>query len=340
MATRSQKVKLGIFLTAGIVLLAGSIAAISGIGLFRDRVPYFVEFRQTVAGLEEGAPVTLQGVNVGTVAGIRVHPSNSDVVEVRIRVDRNTPIREDTKAYINMQGVTGLKFIELDGGTPEADLLEPGSEIAAGRSMMEQLTGQASDIGLKVEKLLNNALYLTRETNRERVDEVLVNAESSSQDLSKVSEELRLTLESTRQVVEENREPVTELIARTNRTSEKTDKVMTELQELTRLANRALAEAEIPEAVGELRETNAMIQERLESFEMGETIEMVTAALDRLTAFLDDLSTTVDQNKDQLRATIQNMRVATESFKELARSLERNPSRLFFGDDPPDRKLP
>ncbi|MFW5968730.1 MAG: MlaD family protein [Persicimonas sp.] len=340
MATRAQKVKLGVFLTAATVLLIGTIAVLSGIGLFSDRVPYFIEFRQSVAGLEVGAPVTLRGVNVGTVAGIRVQPENSEVVEVRIRVDRKTPIRSDTRAFINMQGVTGLKFIELDSGSRDAELLEPGSEITAGRSVMEQLTGQASDIGLKVEKLLNNALYLTRERNRRSVDEIIANTESSSQDLERVSDDLRLTLEAVREVVDENREPVTELIARTNRTSEQTEQVLTEFGELTRLATQALSRAELPEAVSEVRQTNAMIQRRLETLEMGETLDTVTVALERLSALLDDLSTTVDQNKDQLRAIIQNMRMATESFKELARTLQDQPSRLFFDDRPRDRDLP
>lgn len=340
MATRSQKVKLGVFLTGAFILLVLIVAVLSGIGLWEDRVPYFIEFRESVSGLEEGAPVSLNGVEVGTVDAMRVQPQNSEIVEVRIRVDQDTPVKTDAKAFVNMQGVTGLKYIELSGGSAGAEPLEPGSEIEAGRSVMTQLTGQASDIGLKVEKMLNNVLYLTRESNRERFDRILANAEDSSQDLDQVSADLSATANATRQLVEENREPLTELIENANRTSERTDETLTELLALTRAAQQALDGAQIPQTVSEVRETNAMLQDRLESVEMNDLLQRATTALDRLTALLDDLGSTVDQNRDQLRATIQNMRMAAESFKELARSLQSQPSRLFFDDDPEERQLP
>ena len=76
-----------------------------------------------------------------------------------------------------MQGITGLKFIELAEGTAGTERLPPGSRIEAGQTMLEQLTGRASDIGLKVEKVLNNVLYITRPENRRRVDSILASTD-------------------------------------------------------------------------------------------------------------------------------------------------------------------
>ncbi|MFP4597369.1 MAG: MlaD family protein [Persicimonas sp.] len=340
MATRSQKIKLGAFLTATLVLFIGTVVVLTGMGLWEERAPYYVEFRQSVSGLETGAPVKLRGVRVGTVEEIRVHPENVEIVEVRIKVDKGTPIKTDTKAFINMQGITGLKFVELAQGTANAPELPPGSEIQAGRSMMEQLTGRASDIGLKVEKLLNNTLHMTRESNQRRVDSIVENTEQTTDNLAQVTGELNATLQVTRALVEDNRPTIDELLENANQTSVSTNQVLDEVALLTGLARREIEQAQVAAAVGELRETNSMFQERLEDMEMGTTMQKVTTALDTLTVLLDNLSQTVNQNQDQLRATVYNLRVAAESFKELARSLRAKPSRLLFSDEPEPRDLP
>jgi phospholipid/cholesterol/gamma-HCH transport system substrate-binding protein len=340
MATRTQKVKLGVFLVAATVLFAATIIVLTGMGLWEERTTYYIKFRESVSGLEQGAPVKLTGVRVGTVDGIRVDPDNVEIVEVRIQVDKGTPVKTDTRAYVNMQGITGLKFVELRRGTAEAKALPAGSEIQAGRSMMEQLTGRATDIGLKVEKLLNNALYVTRETNQERVDDIMVNTEQTTRQMAEASEELTLTLQSTRSLIEDNRPLIESLLTEVHQTSRKTNNVLDEVAQLTATSQRTIEDAQVPTAVDELRHTNMLVQQRLESVEFAETIEKSAVALDSLTVLLNNLSQTVSQNQDQLRATLFNFRLAAESFKELARSLRAKPSRLLFDDQPKPRELP
>jgi phospholipid/cholesterol/gamma-HCH transport system substrate-binding protein len=340
MATRSQKVKLGVFLTASAVLFAVTVIVLTGMGLWEERSTYYIEYRQSVSGLEKGAPVKLRGVRVGTVDAIQVDPDNVEVVEVRIQVDKNSPIKTDTKAFVNMQGITGLKFVELASGTAEADLLPPGSEIAGGESLVEQLTGRATDIGLKVEKLLNNILHMTRDKNQKALDEVVANTQATTANLAGLSSELTRTLEVTRELVSNNRESIDQLIDNANETSQRTNQVLAEVSRLTTTARGIAEESKIPQTIAEFRQTNVMVQERLEGLEVGGTMQRVSAALDTLTALLNNLSQTVNQNQDQLRATVYNFRQAAESFKELARSLRSRPSRLFFDEEPAPRELP
>ncbi len=340
MATRSQKVKLGVFLTTTTLLLIIVVAVLTGLGLWQERLPYYIEFRQSVSGLESGAPVKLRGVRVGTVDGIRVNPKNVEIVEVRIEVDKGTPIKTDTKAYINMQGITGLKFIELGGGTAKAKRLPAGSEIQAGQSMFEQLTGRATDIGVKVEKLLNNILYMTREKNQKRVDDIVSSTKQTTEHLAEVTDQLTKTLEVTRQIAVDNRQTIAALLKNANETSTKTNQVLGEINRLATNANGVLAQSKIPETVAQFRQTNQMVQEQLRSLNAGTAMQKVTVALDTLTTLLQNLSQTVNQNQDQIRATLYNLRQAAESFKELARSLNAKPSRLFFNEKPKQRKLP
>ena len=43
-----------------------------------------------------------------------------------VRVLKSTPIKTDTVASLKLQGITGVVFIELTGGSPKAHLLSEG----------------------------------------------------------------------------------------------------------------------------------------------------------------------------------------------------------------------
>lgn len=341
MATRSQKVKLGVFLTVSIVLFVGTLIVLTGMEMWQERTLYYVNFTESVSGLEKGAPVKLRGVRVGTVDDIRVEPGNVEVVEVTLAVERGTPIKRDTKAYINMQGITGLKFIELQGGTADAERLPPGGNIPPGKGLLDELTGRASDIGLKIEKVLNNTLYMTRQENQKKVDAILTHAESSMASLDSLAAELEATLRAVRALIEANHDNAGELLVNLNQAAAQLSHTLRDVQATSTEIRGTVAGMDLPETVAGVRETNALVQQRLQSMEVGEAVQRVTATLGTLQVLLQQLTETVGQNQHQISATMQNLRQATQSLKEFSRDLElREKNSLIFGDAPEERELP
>ena len=61
----------------------------------------------SVSGLQEGGQVLYRGIPVGRVAEIRIDPDNVENVLVTVEIDRETPIKQDTVATLEMQGLTG-----------------------------------------------------------------------------------------------------------------------------------------------------------------------------------------------------------------------------------------
>jgi phospholipid/cholesterol/gamma-HCH transport system substrate-binding protein len=340
MATKSQKVKLGIFLIATVVLFIVSLVLITGMEMWEDQDRYYIEFSESVSGLEIGAPVKLRGVGVGSVTDIKLDPKNVEIVKVFVSVEEGTPIKTDTKAFINMQGITGLKFIELAEGTAGAKRLPPGSRIEAGQTVLEQLTGRASDIGLKVEKVLNNVLYITRPENRRRVDSILASTDESMDNLNQLSEDTRLTLQEARKVVKENREPFNELMVSLNENSRRANTMMDEISATSAETRQTIQGMKLAETVAGVRETNTMVQKRLETLDVGGTMKQVASALDTFRVLLTEVTETLSQNQDQFRATMYNLRMASESLKEFSRSLESKPSRLIFDEEQRERNMP
>jgi phospholipid/cholesterol/gamma-HCH transport system substrate-binding protein len=79
----------------------------------RDYNRYEIYFNGSVSGLDRGAAVRYLGVGVGRVVDIRIDPRDSSRVEVIVDIDSRTPISAYTAAQLNLQGVTGLLYIDL-----------------------------------------------------------------------------------------------------------------------------------------------------------------------------------------------------------------------------------
>ena len=78
---------------------------------------------ESVAGLNLNAPVKYNGVDVGKVQSIQLDRANPQRVQLIFAIERGTPIKVDTVAVLKTQGLTGIAYVELDGGAKNAALL-------------------------------------------------------------------------------------------------------------------------------------------------------------------------------------------------------------------------
>ena len=104
--------------------IAAALFAIWLVGTgHRDDVLYRIHFAESVSGMAVGDPVKFHGVDVGTVKAISLDPADPRLVQADIRLRKDAPVKTDTKATLKLKGITGVVFIELDGGSPDAPSL-------------------------------------------------------------------------------------------------------------------------------------------------------------------------------------------------------------------------
>lgn len=88
----------------------------------QNRELYYTYFYDSVSGLNERAAVRYNGVPVGFVESISLVTEPEEAVRLGLRLDPSTPLRTDTYASLQHQGITGLLFVELKsrgtGGDP------------------------------------------------------------------------------------------------------------------------------------------------------------------------------------------------------------------------------
>jgi phospholipid/cholesterol/gamma-HCH transport system substrate-binding protein len=285
MTTRTQKIKLGLFIVLSALVIGGLLAAFLGIGI-APRARYYV-FTDDAEGLDVSVPVKLRGVRVGRVTELQLVTEGRPGVRVEVQVDRDTAIHSDARAYFELAGVSGLKLINIRDGTPKAPRLPPGSEIPAGETTLDKLSTQAEQLLARASKVLDST------------DRLLTGLNRTTEKLS--SDEVDRTLKDTQKLVSEFGRAATEL-------------------------NRMVAESRQP-----LRRT------LLAADQMGQRTDTV---LQNLNQTILELRGVVRQNDGDVRATMDNLREASRSFKTLSQELRRRPNRLLFGGAPAEREFP
>jgi phospholipid/cholesterol/gamma-HCH transport system substrate-binding protein len=150
--TRADLVRVGLFVLAAGAVLVGSLLWIAGSNFFRTVDSYTIVFDDSVSGLTPSAQVEYQGVVVGKVRDVWLTNDLPAKVAVTVDVEPGTPVRTDTVAALIGSLVTGIKFIQFQGGT--GDPLPPGGVIRGDVTSLEQFRDQVAEISDRASKIM------------------------------------------------------------------------------------------------------------------------------------------------------------------------------------------
>lgn len=124
METKAHHALVGIFV---LLLTAAGLFAflwLSQAQFDREYRAYDVIFEGPVRGLRTASEVRFNGIQVGEVTDLGLNPENPGEVIARIRVDAATPVKVDSTAQLEPQGLTGLSYLQISAGSAEAARLE------------------------------------------------------------------------------------------------------------------------------------------------------------------------------------------------------------------------
>lgn len=177
-----------VFLTIGII-----IALWLSVGLHTKTYDYYtIYMKESVAGLSVSASVKYNGVDVGIVKKISLNEKNPNQVTLVIAVNDDTPITTATRATLNMQGVTGIAYVELrdakDAGPGQPLKAQAGEKYpviptspsllfrmdVAVERISEDLQGVVDSVGMVFNKK-NGALFQDTLSNVEVLTRTLKN---------------------------------------------------------------------------------------------------------------------------------------------------------------------
>lgn len=115
--------RVGLFIS---VLIIAAFFALGWLAANRNntrQLTYAIYFNNSVNGLSLGSPVKLKGIEIGNVKEIKFSSYEDDQILVLADIDSDAPIRKDTKASLQLQGITGTSMISLENtNKPDAPI--------------------------------------------------------------------------------------------------------------------------------------------------------------------------------------------------------------------------
>ena len=264
---------------------------------------YYAYFQgESLSGLEQGALVKYTGVPIGKVDKITYQPRDLSRVKVTLTVQPDFPMKPDMYATTGLLGITGLKYVEILGGTSTAPLLKNGGEIPTRASMFSSISGKAEAIIAKVELLINNLNQLSNPDSLKSLRFLVENVTAITSDVRKIAGNMAPKIDT-----------------------------------ITSSAERIMSKAD--RIAGNVQTITGSIDTAFPAKRIARTIASVDSAAMAIKLVADNLSLLVRQSREDFSVSMQNLREATESANQLTKMLAENPSLLLRNESQKEREL-
>src|SRR5487761_798540 len=201
METRAPYVAVGAFVLAIVSLAFGAVLWLGRVEFSQVAERYYIFFRGSGAGLGKGSSVQYNGIPVGRVIDVRVDPDN--IAQIQVTVGINTElvsIRSDARALLDTNILSGVSTVQIRGGTQDSPVLEPKhghhyAIIKPARSELEQVKASLPELTGELKSVAANLNALLSAQNRQAVTDSLANIRTVTAALAAHSQDLGATLD-------------------------------------------------------------------------------------------------------------------------------------------------
>jgi phospholipid/cholesterol/gamma-HCH transport system substrate-binding protein len=297
--TAAQKFRLGIFVIIGMAILAAFIIIPIGMKMSQHQKTYISYFEgESLQGLEQGAAVKFNGVAIGTVQRVTYTAEDINKMKVELSVMESFPMRVDMYATTGLIGITGLKYVEISGGSNGAAMLKPGGEVPTRSSLFASVGEKAEVLIGKVETLLNHLNTVTDPDSLRSVKVVMDNLAGLTGDARTVFSSVGDAVPAAVRIIDTVQLAVSEI-----------HKITRDVKELTDTLKNGVNGADI-----------SAIMARADTTVMS------------VKALTENLSLMVLQTREDFSVSMENLRETLENANQLMKMLAENPSLLIRGE--------
>jgi len=277
---------------------------------------YLAYMRESVAGLSVNSTVKYRGVDVGRVKAIALSPDNPEEVLLTMEIVRGTPIKTDTVAVLETQGLTGLATVNLTGGSRDA----PSLQAQEGQVYPVIKTGPS--LFFRLDEAVSRLL------SEEGLAQLLVDLDTAAKGAAKVlDEENRVLLKKT---IKDLADVAQTVAAHKTQIEQSLDGAARSADNLVKLT--ASLNAQVPTLLAGINKS----------------VVALGTATDELARTSKTVGTVVNEARPELQqftrrtlpeagSLVTELRQLTSTLTRVARDFEREPSSLVFGRKTPPR---
>jgi phospholipid/cholesterol/gamma-HCH transport system substrate-binding protein len=307
LATETHKFQVGMFVIASSIIAVAGLIWLGASRYFEKTEPFVTYFNESVQGLDVGAAVKFRGVTAGRVAAIRIAPDN-ELIEVRMEIDPDVAqaIRRDptVRATLELSGITGLRYVEIDrrqgdalNQSPTLSFAPPAEVIPSARSSFKAIQAALSDV-------------------YDRFMQV---------DYKGISDDARRALQAATTLL--NDERIDAVLTNLKATTQAAQQVVKNLEHMT-------AGVRLAPAVNNATQATAEARQLFTDLTKGKTGQELVRAIVQLNALVQS----TQQAVLTMQYTLERLDRTAVNLQGLTDQLRAQPSRLLFSPPPPERQ--
>jgi phospholipid/cholesterol/gamma-HCH transport system substrate-binding protein len=315
--------KVGTFVVICSILLGVTVYYVGNEQWGRHLTPYKTYLRYA-GGVAPGTEVLFGGIAVGRVTTVRAWDQDPTQIELLFEVKEGTPLNEKSVARLGAVSLMSPPVISITTGAQEAPRLKAGQAMASletvsiddmarkmagiadnAADLITQLQGELKTISGPAEALLANLNEATGPTNRKQIAGIL--------------------------------QQVNALVVQQ---SPKLDRITDQVLSVSRDADSAIKK--IGPLVDHTESTVANVNSTIDQLRdpIRQDLAQLQSTMEQAKNLIGSLQTVVRVNDDNLRETLENIRVATENMDQLSDQVKQRPWSLVRIRQPKDRKVP
>ena len=277
---------------------------------------YEAYMRESVAGLSVDSTVKYRGVDVGRVRDIALNPGNPEEVRLTLDISRGTPIKADTIAVLETQGLTGLATVNLTGGSREA----PPLQVLEGQKYPVIQTGPS--LFFRLDEAISRLL------SEKGLTKLLADLDMVAKGAAEVlDEDNRTALKRTIKDLSDVAQTVSAHKAQMERGLEGAAQSADNLVKVTSMLTE-----QVPVLLARINKSAAAL--RTLSEELAQTSKAVGAVVNETRPEVEQFSR---QTLPETGLLVTELRELAGTLSRVARDLEREPNSVVFGRSAPRR---
>lgn len=294
----TREIKTAILVLASISLFIWGYSFLKGKDLFESYKTFYVEY-SSVEGVGKSAPITLNGLVVGKVNGIRFSEEHPGKLIVELQIKSDFPISKSSRALIYEPGMIGGKQIMIEPNLQDSTPAASGSFLAGGiKPGLTDVVGEKiAPLQAKLDKILTEVDRMLTGINHVLDEKGQADLKSSLSELSLTIAEFHKTSQSVNQMIDQNKTNFNGIAADLKKTSGNFAKISDSLQQ----AN------------------------------LGQTVKNLQSSMRKV----DDMLTEINQGKGTAgklvkdEALYNNLSKSTKELELLLQDLRLNPTRYI-----------
>ncbi len=305
---------------------------------------YQVYIKESISGLNLKSPVKYNGVTVGYVNNIALDSQRPNEVQILLNIEQNLLLRQDTTTFLSVQGLTGLAYIEITGGSISSPLITIKSgqkypELSNKPSLLTRLDATVSslldnlssettnNLLVNVNNLSKAANILLSKNNIESLTKTLHNFEIISNTLATHDEDIEKTLVNTLKITTNVDTISKKIVSLTDRLE----------HSLIAVESGSLDFAEIADTIKKTSHTFSKTISLVDHVvqEVETTTQTIGKIADNIGIAVQNSQHDMDyftrQALPEVTNSLRELQVLLNTLRNFTKELERKPNMLLFG---------